>query len=63
MQCYHLLEEQGIDPMVIQLFVERARGHVSQRGDITYFWVPTAHSALMLCAWPELVHNPQMDLY
>jgi hypothetical protein len=63
LRCFRLTVSIGYDEEVIWAYVQRSGGHISIRGDCIDFWVPNRAVTMFLCAWPDLVPQPQLDLY
>ena len=63
LRCYRLTYRSEYDEEVIWAFVQRSGGHLSIRQDCIDYWIPVRYQTLLLCAWPELEPQPQLDLY
>jgi hypothetical protein len=61
--CYRLTYRSQYDEEVIWAFVQRSGGHISIRQDCIDYWITPRYQSLLLCAWPELEPQPQLDLY
>lgn len=61
--CYRLTQRSEYDEEVIWAYVQRSGGHISIRQDCIDYWIPPRHQTMLLCAWPELEPQPQLDLY
>lgn len=61
--CYRLTYRSEYDEESIWAFVQRSGGHMSLRQDCIDFWIRPELAAVLLCGWPELEPQPQLDLY
>jgi len=52
----------SVDSDTVALYVQRAGGHFSVRGDTVVFWVPESAETMLLCAWPDLQRLEDQDL-
>lgn len=52
----------SVDSGTVALYVERAGGHFSLRGDTVMFWVPERSQSMLSCAWPDLERRSDQDL-
>jgi hypothetical protein len=63
LRCYRLTYRSEYDEEVIWAFVQRSGGHLSIRQDSIDYWIPVRYQTLLVCAWPELEAQPQLDIY
>lgn len=63
LRCYRLTSRCDHDEEAIWLYVQRSGGHIAIRQDCIDFWVDSKAAVFLLCAWPELDAQPQLDLY
>jgi hypothetical protein len=61
--CYRLTSRSDYDREVIWQYVQRSGGHMAIRQDCMDYWVDARSELFLLCAWPELIRQPQLDLY
>ena len=63
LRCYRLTYRSEYDEEVIWQYVQRSGGHIAIRQDCIDYWVDSQAELFLLCAWPELEAQPQLDLY
>lgn len=63
LRCYRLTYRSEYDEEVIWAYVQRSGGHIAIRQDCIDYWVDSQAELFLLCAWPELEAQPQLDLY
>ena len=63
LRCWRLTYRSDYDEEVIWQYVQRSGGHIAIRQDCIDYWVDARAEVFLLCAWPELEAQPQLDLY
>lgn len=63
LKCYGYHPGMAIDLDTVILYVERSGGHYTVNGDLVMFWVTESAAVMLACAWPDLIAQPDQDLW
>jgi hypothetical protein len=61
--CYRLTHRSEYDEETIWAYVQRSGGHIAIRQDSIDYWADPRSEMFLICAWPDLERQPQLDLY